>query len=244
MNNKKWLGNLAINTYTCHEQPLQELTKRLQTHCRTTLFFLNDHAFNLAQDDAAYRRILNAADLLLNDGVGIKIGARLFGIRLEENLNGTDFIPLFLRLCLAQGRRVYLLGAKADAVAAAARRLSNQFAPELIAGFHHGYFRDVKEMVAEINASGADVLIVGMGMPLQEKFIAAQHETLKPAVCIAAGGFIDFASGLKRRAPKIMRQLNLEWLFRMMLEPRRMWRRNVIGHVRFFTTLFTLKRRR
>lgn len=98
-------------------------------------------------------------------------------------------------------------------------------------------------MLQQINASGAGVLIVGMGMPLQEKFIDTYSDELQPSLRIAGGGYIDFASGMKPRAPKLIRRLNLEWLFRMILEPKRLWKRNVIGHLAFFIRIFSLKYR-
>lgn len=242
MNEKQWLGNIQVNTYTASRQVLDDLQHRLELKQKTNLFFLNDHAFNIAQKDADYLSILNEADLLLNDGLGVKLGAKLWGIRLEENLNGTDLIPRLLQTCAMNGTSVFLLGATEDAVRTASDHLKAQFSESLIVGCRSGYFEDEREIIAAINQSGADILLVGMGMPLQEKFIARHAQELKPTLRVAVGGYIDFASGMKPRAPKLMRRLNLEWLFRMALEPRRMWRRNVIGHLQFFIKVLSLKK--
>ncbi|MFX3617879.1 MAG: WecB/TagA/CpsF family glycosyltransferase [Sporolactobacillus sp.] len=242
MNAKRNLGNIAINTFTAHQQVLEHLSDVLRGRERTNLFFLNDHGFNIAQRDPNYRAILNHTDLLLNDGLGVMIGAKIWNIHLEENLNGTDLIPRLLNLCQENDWSVFLLGAREPAVKSAAARLQQQFPSLQISGWHSGYMNDEQAIVQSINQSGADVLLVGMGMPLQEKFIARHHAELAPVLRIAVGGYIDFASGMKKRAPKIMRRLNLEWLFRMILEPRRMWRRNVVGHLQFFIRVIALKR--
>ncbi|MFT8391949.1 MAG: WecB/TagA/CpsF family glycosyltransferase [Sporolactobacillus sp.] len=242
MNDKQWLGNIQLNTYTRHQEVLHDLQRHLVTRNTVNLFFLNDHAFNIAQHDLDYLNILNTADLLVNDGLGVKLGAKLWGIALEENLNGTDLIPRLLDICAANGWSIYLLGAAERAVHAAAENLQQRYPDLIIAGWQNGYFTNENEVVQAINSSRADVLLVGMGMPRQEKFINRQHHALQPVLRIAVGGYIDFASGLKPRAPLVMRRLNLEWLFRMALEPRRMWRRNIIGHLQFFIKIIRLKK--
>lgn len=241
MAEKQCLGNIYMSVFASKKEFIDVCTARIRGNEKVNLFFLNDYGFNIAQKDKEYRDILNGADYLLNDGIGIKLGAKIWGIHVGENLNGTDLIPLFLRRCEAEGWSVYLLGSSEENVGEAVRRIKNTYHQLAIAGGHHGFFRSDDEMVREINRSGADALLVGMGMPLQEKFIGRHERDLTPRVRIAVGGYIDFVSGKKPRAPRIMRELNLEWLFRMMLEPRRMWRRNVIGHLQFFIKVIQLK---
>ncbi|WP_353947441.1 WecB/TagA/CpsF family glycosyltransferase [Sporolactobacillus sp. Y61] len=241
MDKKKKIGNIYMNVFSSKKEALAASLSFIARKSKLDLFFLNDYGFNIAQQDGAYRKILNQAGLLLNDGIGIKIGARIWGIQLQENLNGTDLIPLLLTHAAAENLSVYLLGSTEQNVRLAAEHLSQSIGGLKIAGCHHGYFQSDDEVVPAINQSGADILLVGMGMPLQEKFIARNHASLRPLTRIAAGGFIDFASGMKPRAPKWMRKLNLEWLYRMCLEPRRMWRRNVIGHAQFFFHVIRLK---
>lgn len=238
---KQCIGNIYMSVFTSKQEFIETLAGKAGEKEKLNLYFLNDHGFNIAQKDTDYRGILNRADYLLNDGIGIKLGARIWGVRVGENLNGTDLIPLFLRKCEDEGWSVYLLGSTEDIVSEAARRIKEKYRRLKIAGYHHGFFRAEQEIVREINRSEADVLIVGMGMPLQEKFIDRRDHELTPRIRIAAGGYIDFVSGKKPRAPKAMRKLNLEWLFRMVLEPRRMWRRNVIGHLQFFIKVIQLK---
>lgn len=238
---KKWIGNIHMNTFRSQQQAIEACMGRLRAGQKVNLYFLNDHGFNIAQQDPVYMNALNRADFLLNDGIGVKLGAKIWGIELDENLNGTDLIPKLLAIFQEEDFPVFLLGASKPAVRAAAGRIGKNFPGLKIAGYHHGYFRSPADMVQKINASGAKVLLVGMGMPLQEKFIESHNQELAPLLRIAGGGYIDFASGIKPRAPKMMRRLNLEWLFRMILEPRRMWKRNVVGHLQFFITVIRLK---
>jgi N-acetylglucosaminyldiphosphoundecaprenol N-acetyl-beta-D-mannosaminyltransferase len=241
MTEKKQVGTIYMNDFQTKQEFVTVFTDSLADHQSMNLYFLNDHGFNIAQKDHDYKEVLNRADYLLNDGIGIKLGAKLWGVSLEENLNGTDLIPLLLKKCAEHHWSVYLLGSTQENAQKSAQKLKEQHPKLNIAGTHSGYFASSQEIVEAINRSGADVLLVGMGMPLQEKFIDRNSEKLNPLARIAIGGFIDFASGTKPRAPKMMRQLNLEWLFRMALEPRRMWKRNVVGHAQFFTKVIGLK---
>lgn len=238
---KKLIGNIYMNVFHSQKEVIETCAKRLKNGEKVNLYFLNDHGFNIAQKDPDYLDALNRADYLLNDGIGVKLGAKIWGIDIRQNLNGTDLIPQILKKCEKTGWPVFLLGASKQAVSAAAERIGRDFVGLTVAGYHHGYFRSEADMVEAINRSGAKVLLVGMGMPLQEKFIDSHSRELTPLLRIAGGGYIDFASGLKPRAPQVMRKMNLEWLFRMILEPRRMWKRNVVGHLQFFITVIRLK---
>lgn len=244
MPGKKLIGNIYMNVFNSQREVIDTCTEKLAAHGKVNLYFLNDHGFNIAQKDPDYLCALNRADYLLNDGIGIKLGAKIWDIDIKENLNGTDLIPSLLKRCEKAGWPVFLLGASKPAVKAAAARISQDFTELIVAGYHHGYFRSAPNMVQTINRSGAKVLLVGMGMPLQEKFIDSNDQKLSPLLRIAGGGYIDFASGMKPRAPKLMRRMNLEWLFRMILEPRRMWKRNVVGHLQFFITVIRMKAHR
>ncbi|MDN3956551.1 WecB/TagA/CpsF family glycosyltransferase [Sporolactobacillus laevolacticus] len=241
MSEKKQVGTIYMNDFHTKQEFTAVFNDSLADRKTINLYFLNDHGFNIAQKDRDYNAVLNRADFLLNDGIGIKLGAKLWGVNLQENLNGTDLIPLLLQICTENSLSVYLLGSTQEIARSASKKLKEQHPDLIIAGTHDGYFSSDSEVVSAINQSRADVLLVGMGMPLQEKFIDRNSKVLKPLVRIAVGGFIDFASGTKPRAPKIMRRLNLEWLFRMALEPRRMWKRNVVGHAQFFTKVIWLK---
>ncbi|HEO8420596.1 TPA: WecB/TagA/CpsF family glycosyltransferase [Yersinia enterocolitica] len=239
---KKWLGNIKVNVLSSKEA-ITDIKEKLEKKMISDIFFLNDHGYNIAQKDEAYRDMLNHADLLLNDGIGIEIGAKLFGFSFKENLNGTDFIPaLFQSLNEEKDKqyRVFLLGAKPGVAQKAQERLQHQYKNLLFVGNQDGYFpkESTGDIIDQINKRNTDILLVGFGMPLQEQWINEYRSKLECTITMAVGAFIDFSSGEVARAPKIFRDLRLEWLYRMGKEPKRLWKRNVVGHVAFFNSIY------
>lgn len=235
---KQTMGNIQVNVLDTKEA-IEIVTERLVNAEKTDLFFLNDHCYNLAQKDEAYRKILNDSDLLLNDGIGIEIGAKILGFPFKENLNGTDFIPeLFEHLNKYSSRpiRIYLLGAKPGIAKEALNQLQQKYENLKFAGEHHGYYDHThsEEIIKDINEKRIDILLVGFGMPLQEEWIAANRSKLTCTMTLAVGAFIDFSSGNVTRAPGLFRKMRLEWLYRMLKEPKRLWKRNLVGHLEFF----------
>lgn len=239
---KKWLGNIKVNVLNSKEA-ITNIKEKLEKKVESDIFFLNDHGYNIAQRDSAYRDMLNHADLLLNDGIGIEMGAKLFGFSFKENLNGTDFIPaLFQSLNEEKDKqyRVFLLGAKPGVAQKAQERLQQQYKNIQFVGNQDGYFpkESIGNIIDQINKSKTDILLVGFGMPLQEQWINEYRSKLECTIAMAVGAFIDFSSGDVARAPKIFRDLRLEWLYRMGKEPKRLWKRNVVGHFSFFNSIY------
>ncbi len=232
---KSQLGNVAMDNMDVKEG-LAALERHLISHKKTTVYFLNAHCYNIAQKDYEYRNIINKADFLLNDGIGIMLGARIFGVQLKENLNGTDFIPELLKLASKKNYTAYLLGAGTGVAGNAADRLRTALPGLQIVGSRSGYFseKENEEIVHAINQLAPDILIVGRGVPIQEKWIAENKESLKATIILAVGAYIDFASGRIPRAPRMVRFLKMEWVYRLLLEPRRMWKRYLIGNFLFF----------
>lgn len=199
-----------------------------------SLYFINAHCYNVSKIDDVYRKSLIKSDLVLNDGIGMKIGLRLFNIKEKENMNGTDFIPKLLEAAIGLGSKIYLLGSKEEVIKEVEVKLRNKFPKCNIVGYHSGYFDNDEEIVNDINKSKAELLIVGMGVPLQEKWLYLNSQKLSNVKLSVAGGAIfDFMSNKVRRAPKIIRKLKMEWIFRLLLEPKRLWRRYLIGNFKF-----------
>ncbi|WP_051202095.1 WecB/TagA/CpsF family glycosyltransferase [Ferrimonas senticii] len=194
--------------------------------------YANAHTINLARQDGHYQQLLNRL-LVLNDGVGLDLASRWkYGQGFLENLNGTDFTPRFLSQS-QQPLKIFLLGAKADVVAGCAATWRTQFPQHQWVGYHHGYFDDDQAICQQIRASGANLLIVAMGNPKQEQWLD-QHLTASGAtVGIGVGALFDFVAGTVPRAPNWVRQLRCEWLYRLLQEPKRLWRRYLIGNLTF-----------
>ncbi|MDR1759195.1 MAG: WecB/TagA/CpsF family glycosyltransferase [Fibrobacter sp.] len=201
------------------------------------IFFLNAHCFNLAQKHSKYFNALHRSDFLLNDGMGISIAARFKGIKFPDNLNGTDFIPLIIKEGVAGNKTFYLLGTKDHILEKTKVNLETNFPGMKILGMHNGFFSEAenKDIINEINELKVDIIIVGMGVPLQEIWIHENKNKLPDVSLFVAGGAIfDFLSGTISRAPVWMRKLRIEWIYRLCLEPKRMWKRYILGNILFF----------
>lgn len=213
----------------------QSIVTRAVLRKRTTIQFLNAHCINMAENDADYRDALACADFLLPDGSGLAIAARLAGKQRGENLNGTDLFPEICREATAAGQSIFLLGGKPGIAANAAKAMRETFPQLIVAGTHHGYWADADEeaIVNLINASGASILFVGLGVPVQEKWIARMRERLAAHIVLGVGGLFDYYSGAIPRAPSAIRAVGCEWVWRLAQEPRRMAGRYLLGNFSF-----------
>lgn len=203
--------------------------------------FANAHSLNLASVDADYRRILQQAALVLNDGSGVSIAARLHGTHFPENLNGTDLIPRLLAKAAQRGTRVYLLGAAPGVARDASKALCSRFRGLQIVGCHDGFFPASADadVATAIRTSMADLLLVAMGNPLQELWLARNLMDTGVRLGVGVGAFFDFAAGRVTRAPNWLQQFGAEWIWRLLLEPRRMWRRYLLGNPTFMYRVLT-----
>lgn len=210
---------------------------RWQARAKSRVFFVNAHCFNVASADAAYREALSMAEFVLVDGSGMLLASRLLGLPIQNNLNGTDLVPALCETAAAEGRSIFLLGARHGVAQTAAERLADRYPGLRIAGVQHGYFapEDSAQIIEQINAAKPDILLVAMGVPLQEQWLTDHFAELDVPVCLAVGALLDFLSHSVRRAPLIFRKLGIEWLYRLYLEPRRLWRRYVVGNVTFLS---------
>lgn len=194
-----------------------------------SLYFVNAHTLNLAWGDPQFREILGRGDLVLNDGIGLAIYARLAGRRFDYNFNGTDLLPAMFEAAVpARPLGVFLYGAVPGRAELAARNVEQRFRGVQIVGAVDGFVRD--GVIERINAASPDVLLVGMGNPLQERWIDQHRAQLDVGVVAGIGALIDFLSGATARAPSWIRAAQMEWAFRLALEPKRMWRRYVLGN--------------
>jgi N-acetylglucosaminyldiphosphoundecaprenol N-acetyl-beta-D-mannosaminyltransferase len=210
-----------------------------------SVFLVNAHTLNLAAVDAAYSDTLNAADLVFGDGVGVRWAARLQGIRMADNLAGTDLVPDMLKAAAGRGYSYFLLGADKATIARAADYARRTFPGWNLAGSHHGYLADEASdaaVVEAINAARPDVLLVGMGNPTQERWIERHVSGLHVRVCMGVGGLFDFWAGSVPRAPRWLRRLGHEWLWRLFQEPRRMARRYLVGNPLFLARILRERR--
>jgi N-acetylglucosaminyldiphosphoundecaprenol N-acetyl-beta-D-mannosaminyltransferase len=215
------------------------IARACRSASRSLVFHVNAHGLNLAATDAGFRDLLNGADVCFCDGAGVRVAAALAGHRLPPRITYADWTWEFADFSTKEGLSWFLLGGVPGRADQAARALQTRVPGLRIAGTHHGYFdktRDSEEnrrIVAQINESGADILLVGFGMPVQERWLSENWNDLRPSVALTGGAFLDYVSGSLRRAPAIFTRTGFEWLGRLLIEPRRLGRRYVIGNPQF-----------
>jgi N-acetylglucosaminyldiphosphoundecaprenol N-acetyl-beta-D-mannosaminyltransferase len=186
---------------------------------------LNVAKFVKLRRDEELRADVFGADLVGVDGAGIILGARLFGIHVPERVAGVDLMHNILALCAEQGYRPYLLGARPEVLETALNNLKQRHPNIEIAGSHHGYFKPEQEadIIEAIRAAQPDCLFVGMPTPRKERFMARHRAALEVPFVMGVGGGIDILAGHVRRAPDFWQRNGMEWLYRVVQEPRRMW---------------------
>lgn len=220
---------------TTMNEALTWIEQRIRLQQKVLLAFVNPACLNIAYTDAAYRQVLQQADRVLPDGIGIKIGCRMLNQSLLANVNGTDLFPRLCERAADGGYSLFLLGGQPGVAEQAAVAMQQRYPNLIIAGVQDGFFTDAEEaqVIADINASGAAVLLVGFGVPKQELWLARCRGQLMPPVAMGVGGLFDYYSGRIPRAPVWLREIGMEWSWRLIQEPGRMWKRYIIGNPLF-----------
>ena len=197
--------------------------------------FVNAESYNQLRKNPALTTAISTADRVFADGIGVRLAAARLGIHLRDNVNGTDMLPILAAKAAKQGKSIYLLGGRPGVAAQARLKLMTRFPHLKVVGAEHGYFSadQTQEVINRVNAQKPDILLVGFGTPLQETWLKEHRNQLDIGVGLAVGGLLDFASGRIPRAPLWLRRINSEWIYRLIQEPKRMWRRYLLGNFTF-----------
>jgi N-acetylglucosaminyldiphosphoundecaprenol N-acetyl-beta-D-mannosaminyltransferase len=199
----------------------------------------NAHYLNLCYEDPALRRFVNGADVVFCDGAGVMLAASVLGGRIPERITYADWAWSLAALAAKEGFSLYFLGARPGVAETAARRLKERHPGLKVSGVSHGYFDhsagspENEAVLGEINAAAPDILLVGLGMPLQEYWLMQNRERLDVGVALTCGAVFDYVSGRLVRGPRLLTDNGFEWLARLFIEPRRLWRRYLIGNPLF-----------
>jgi N-acetylglucosaminyldiphosphoundecaprenol N-acetyl-beta-D-mannosaminyltransferase len=235
------LGVPIVNT-TMNEA-IDTIVRHARGSISQLLAFVNPDCLNIAYRRPEYHAVLNRAEAVWPDGIGIILGCRMLGLSLRENVNGTDMFPRLCERAAQENLSIYLLGARPGIAELTADNMRARFPKLQIAGARDGYFAPEEEaaVIEAINQSGAAILLVAFGAPRQELWLDRHQAQLQPRVLIGVGGLFDFYSGRIARAPVWMREIGLEWTWRLLQEPGRMWRRYIIGNPVFLYRVYRQK---
>ena len=212
-----------------------ETVKTLLAPGRRRVNFMNAHCFNVMARDWQYAAAVNSADFRMPDGIGVTLAAKMVGHTLTTNLNGTDFIPELLKKAAKLGKSVFLFGSTPGTADAAANKLKHKIPDLLIAGTRDGFAQaqNTADVITDINTSGADIVLVALGVPMQELWLHRNAPFLNADLTMGVGAALDFFAGKTTRAPSWFRKAKCEWVWRLALEPHRMAERYIRGNIKF-----------
>jgi len=238
------LLDIRVDNMTMQEA-IDAMLARMQARQPAQVCFVNADCANCAFRNPTYHGMLRRASLVFADGIGMKLAGKLLRSEIKQNVNGTDMFP---RLCAAleqQGRRLFLLGAKPGITERVRAWIAAAYPRLIVCGTQHGYFTPDEEpaMLARIAAAKPDLLLVAFGAPRQDLWVAQHQAATGATVAMGVGGLFDFYSGVMPRAPQWMREIGMEWLFRFIQEPRRMWNRYFVGNAVFLGRVVRMRRR-
>jgi N-acetylglucosaminyldiphosphoundecaprenol N-acetyl-beta-D-mannosaminyltransferase len=198
------------------------------------VMYVNAHVLNQSRENPELRAALEAADLVYCDGYGVRLAAKALDVEIPHRMTGADWIWDLAALCETSGQSLYLLGSEPGASREAAARLSRWYPRLQVTGCHHGYFEPgsahAERVIEDINMRRPDIVLVGMGTPKQELWVEQHAEHIDAAVLWTVGALFDYVSGRVPRAPSWLADNGLEWIFRLAIQPQRMWRRYLLGN--------------
>ncbi len=239
-NEKFHVGDIPIDRVT-----LDEAVKKIETFIISgaphMVITPDSLAILRARKDREYKSLIHKADLVTPDGSGLLFASKILGNPIRERVTGIDLIDKLFQIGEKRGYRFYFLGAKKGVTEKAMDNLLKKYPNIKIVGIHHGYFKDEKVVLKDIKEKQPDILLVGMGVPKQEKWISEHMEKLRVPVSIGVGGSFDVLSGKIPRAPKWMQKYGIEWVYRTIKEPNRIKRIIKIPYFILWIFFLTLK---
>ena len=243
-NNRYPILNTYVNAISL-EETVDEVEKVIQLGEPTQHVFINALKVNLMNKDPELRKILNACPLISADGVSILWAAKKLGVPLKERVNGTDLFLKLVNIAAQKGYKIYLFGAKEEVVQKVKSIFLEQYPSLKIAGVRNGYFKeeDEPQIVTDMAASGADMMFVAFSSPKKEYWINKYIDELHIPFVMGVGGSFDVVAGVTHRAPKWMQDHGLEWFYRFIQEPKRLFKRYFIGNIEFVMYVYKERNR-
>lgn len=227
-----------LNTYVdalTMEETLERIQGYIDNKACVQHVVINAGKINLMQENEDLTRIINECPLINADGQSIVWGSKILGNSLPERVAGIDIFTELVRISAEKGYKPYFFGAKEEVVTEVVRRFKEQYPDLEVAGYRNGYFKpeESKGIAEDIKKSGADILFVAFSSPMKEFWIREQMDIMKVPFSMGVGGSFDVVAGKTTRAPKWMQKCGLEWFYRFIQEPRRMFKRYIGGNFKF-----------
>ena len=220
------MKELFDKLYNKSEESFYEiLEKNLSQNKKTFIVTANPETFMMSEKDEEMRKLLLDNDtFLVPDGIGIVKAARMINYDVKERITGIDIANELLKLGNKQKKSIYLFGAKQEVIDSMEKVLKESYPNLNLVGMSNGYEKDKDKIFEKIVKTKPDIVLVALGIPLQEKLIYKHLDKFDKGIFVGVGGSFDVISGHKKRAPKIFIKLNLEWLYRILKEPKRLKR--------------------
>ena len=207
----------------------------LKNKTKKIIFYVNTHSINISQTDISFKKVLNKADFSYCGGLGPVLAGKILNNISFTKTTTPDFIFKIFDFLEKNSKKVYFLGNNEKVLKKMILVLKNKYPRLIVCGYHDGFFQDKENLkiIKKINQSKPDLLLVGMGSPRQEKWIINNYQKIDAKVFWSVGALFEVLSGERRRLPKFFNDYGFEWIFRLMQEPRRLWRRYLIGNFSF-----------
>ena len=245
-NNKRFkIMNTYVNAISM-EETISEIEKIIEKKKPTQHVVINASKVNLMEKDPKLRKIVNSCPLINADGASIVWAAKRLGIPLKERVTGCDLFQKLVVVAEKKGYKIYLFGAKEEVVKKVKAIFEEKYPDIQIVGYRNGYFTeaDEPEIVKDMAESGADMMFVAFSSPKKEYWVNKYIKQLNIPFVMGVGGSFDIVAGVTERAPKWWQDHGLEWLYRFIQEPRRMWKRYIIGNAKYVALVYKYKFKR
>ncbi|PIA79025.1 UDP-N-acetyl-D-mannosamine transferase [Gaetbulibacter sp. 4G1] len=235
MNNQIQILNTSINNLTMQET-LQKVEDSISEGRQLHHVVVNAGKIVSMQNDLQLRKSVNESDLINADGQAVVWASKVLKKPLKERVAGIDLMINLVKLAYTKNYKIFFLGAKEEVVKKVVESYKKQYSSDIIAGYRNGYFKkeEEKAIANQISESGANILFVAISSPTKENFLYENKKSLsKVNFVMGVGGSFDVVSGKVKRAPIWMQKSGLEWFYRFVQEPRRMWKRYFFGNIKF-----------
>jgi len=235
MSNRVNILNTTIDNYSMQET-LNIIDKSIEANKQIHHVVVNAGKIVAMQDDLQLRQSVNESNLINADGQAVVWASKVLGKPLKERVAGIDLMVNLVEMAYKKKYKIFFFGAKEEVVKEVVNNYSKKFSPGIIAGYRNGYFDKKEEatIAREISESGANILFVAISSPTKENFLFENKKTLnKVNFIMGVGGSFDVVSGKVKRAPLWMQNIGMEWFYRFLQEPRRMWKRYLVGNFKF-----------